>query len=226
MKLNENTLTVLRNFATIQPNLVVEAGVTLKTMAEARNVMCTANLDQTFDKGFGIYDLNEFLNVLTLVDDPTLDFNENYVSVSDASGRSKVKYFFVGDNSILTSPQSAIKMPECEVQFTLDGPTLSKIRKASSVLGHQKLIIKSSGSSLELSVTDNADATSNSYVIEVPGTFPSGATFSFVMTIDNMKLISGDYDVEISKKFLSKFTNKQTSVEYFIALEKSSSYSE
>lgn len=223
MKLNDNTLTVLRNFASIQPNLLVEAGDTIKTMAEARNVMCTAKLDQSFDCDFGIYDLNEFLNVLTLVDEPTLDFKEKHVVVSGASGRSSVKYFYVGDKSLLTSVAKSVNLPEFEVNFTLDESTLNRVRKASNVLGHPKLTIRAENGVIRLSVTDNEDDTSNSFSIDVAGSYEH-EDFMFVMNIDNLKLIAGDYDVEVSSKLLSRFTNKTTNVEYFIALEKSSTY--
>jgi len=224
MQLTEQTLNVLRNFSSIQSNLVVEAGCKIKTMAEARNVMSSAMLAQEFPQDFGIYDLNEFLNVLSLVDDPKLDFSDEYVRVTDSTGRSAVKYFFA-DSNILTSPSKDINMPECEVNFTLDESTLSRVRKAASVLGHEKMTIEANDGAIRLTVTDNNDSTSNSFVIDVPGTYQS-ENFCFVMNISNMKLISGDYEVGISSKLLSQFTNKNVDVVYYIALEKSSTYGE
>ena len=224
MQLTEETMNVLRNFSSIQSNLVVEAGSKIKTMAEARNVMSSAILTQDFPQDFGIYDLTEFLNVLSLVDDPKLEFSKEYVRVTDSTGRSAVKYFFA-DSNILTSPSKEINMPECEVSFTLDESTLSRVRKAASVLGHEKMTIEANDGAIRLTVTDNNDSTSNSFVIDVPGTYQD-EKFCFVMNIGNMKLISGDYEVDISSKLLSKFTNKNVDVVYYIALEKSSKYGE
>lgn len=224
MQLSEKTLNVLRNFSSIQSNLVVEKGCKIKTMAEARNVMSSAILTQEFPQDFGIYDLNEFLNVLSLVDDPNLEFSNEYVRVSDPSGRSAVKYFFA-DSNILTSPSKDITMPECEVSFTLDESTLSRVRKAASVLGHEKMTIEANDGSIRLTVIDNNDPTSSSFVIDVPGSFQSDK-FCFVMNIGNMKLISGDYEVDISSKLLSRFAHKTDDVVYYIALEKSSTYGE
>lgn len=226
MQLNANTLEVLENFSGIQSNLVVTKGKTLKTMAEARNVMSVAVLDQEFDQSFGIYDLKEFLNVLNLVETPTLTFGDDHVTVSDSTGLVSIRYFFA-EPSILTSPAKDITMPECEVSFTLDESTLSRIRKASSVLGHEKMTITpGSDGNIIINITENGDATSNSFAIEVPGSGEDGVEFCFVMNIKNLKLIAGDYDVEISSKLLSRFSNKTTDVEYFIALEKSSTYGE
>jgi hypothetical protein len=224
MQLTEETLNVLRNFSSIQSNLVVQSGSKIKTMAEARNVMSSAIIAQEFPQDFGIYDLNEFLNVLSLVDDPKLDFSPEYVRVTDSTGRSAVKYFFA-DPSILTSPSKDITMPDCEVSFTLDESTLSRVRKAASVLGHEKMTIEANDGSIRLTVIDNNDPTSSSFVIDVPGTYQSDK-FCFVMNISNMKLISGDYEVGISSKLLSQFTNKNVDVVYYIALEKSSTYGE
>src|SRR5210317_1688353 len=119
MELSDNTLQVLKNFSTINQNVMIRAGNTIKTISEARNVLATAVVDVEFPQEFGIYDLNEFIGVLGLVDTPRLKFNEESVTVGDSSGRSKVKYFFSPEET-LTTPQKDINMPECEVKFVLD----------------------------------------------------------------------------------------------------------
>jgi hypothetical protein len=222
MQLTESTLAVLKNFATIQPNVILNEGNTVKTIAEAKNVMSVAVLDQSFDKTVGIYNLDEFLNVLSLVDSPELTFHNEFVTVSDATGRSKIKYFY-SDIGILTSPAKDIPMPEAEVKFTLDEVTLGRIRRAASALGHEKMTITSDGVGIKICVVDHTDSTSNAFEITVPGTCDSNK-FTFVMNISNLKLIAGDYDVEVSSRLISKFTNKGSDVSYFIALEKSSTY--
>ena len=216
-------MAVLKNFATIQPNVVLNEGNVVKTIAEAKNVMSVAQLDQSFDKTVGIYNLDEFLSVLSLVDSPELTFGEEFVTVSDANGRSKIKYFY-SDIGILTSPSKDIPMPEAEVKFTLDESTLSRIRRAASALGHEKMTITSSSEgSIKICVVDNSDSTSNAFEIVVPGTCDS-ENFTFVMNIGNLKLISGTYEVEVSSRLISRFTNSANKVSYFIALEKSSTY--
>ena len=224
MQLNDETLAVLKNFASIQPNVVLNEGNVVKTIAEAKNVMAVATLGQTFDKSVGIYNLDEFLSVLGLVDDPDLAFHDDFVTVQSGSGRSNVKYFY-SDPSILTSPAKDIPMPEAEVKFTLDEATLNKIRRAAGALGHEKMTITATEGGVMLTVVDNTDSTSNAFEIVVPGSVDS-ENFTFVMNIANLKLISGDYDVEVSSRLISKFTNTGTDICYFIALEKSSTYGE
>ena len=221
MQLTDNTMAVLKNFASIQPNVVLHEGNVIKTIAEAKNVMAVATLDQTFDKSLGIYNLDEFLNVLGLVDSPDLAFGDDFVTVK-GNGRSQVKYFY-SDPSILTSPAKDIPMPEAEVKFELDEATLSKVRRAASALGHEKMTITALDGGIKLTVVDNTDNTSNAFDIVVPGTCDS-EDFTFVMNISNLKLIAGSYDVEVSSRLISKFTNNTTDVVYFIALEKSSTY--
>ena len=222
MQLTETTMAVLKNFATIQPNVILNEGNTVKTIAEAKNVMSVAVLDQSFDKTVGIYNLDEFLNVLSLVDTPELTFGNEFVTVSDTTGRSKIKYFY-SDIGILTSPAKDIPMPEAEVKFTLDEVTLGRIRRAASALGHEKMTITATEGGIKICVVDHTDSTSNAFEITVPGTCDS-TEFTFVMNISNLKLIAGDYDVEVSSRLISKFTNKGSDVSYFIALEKSSTY--
>jgi hypothetical protein len=224
MQLTETTMQVLRNYASINPNIVITEGNTLKTISEARNLLSSSTLDVEFPLTFGVYDLNEFLSVLSLVDQPSLHFEENYVVVGDFVGTSRIKYFY-SDLEVLTKPAKDVKMPSTDVSFTLTQSTLSKVRKASSVLGHTEMSITVNDNVLRLSVLDNNDKTSNAFSIDVDGTFEQ-EDFNFIFDIRNLKMIDGDYQVNISSKLISHFVNKETSVEYWCALEKSSSYGE
>lgn len=226
MQLNETTMEVLKNFAHIQKNLLIPEGDTVKTIADAKNVMAVAKLNQSFDKSFGIYDVDQFLSALSLVDDPTLDLGDSFVTVKDSSGRSSVKYFY-SEADILTTVSKDIPMPESEVRFKLDEATLGRVRRAAGTLGHEKMTITATEGGVLLSVVDNTDDTSNAFNITVPGSYdPEKDKFSFVMNIANLQLLSGDYDVEFSSRLISKFTNENIDVCYYIALEKSSTYGE
>lgn len=221
MELNENTLSIMKNFAGINQNLLVQQGSTIKTISEARNVVSTAVVDQEFPQQFGIYDLNEFIGVLGLVDKPNLQFAEESVTVSDSTGRSKVKYFFSPEET-LTSPTKDINMPEPEVKFTLDNDTLNKLKRAASTLGHSEVSIRPSNGVLSLAVVDNQNSTSNAYSIDVDGEFTG--EFNFVLSIANLKILPGDYEVSISSKLISEFKHKELNVRYWIALEKTSTF--
>jgi hypothetical protein len=221
MQLNDNTMNVLKNFATINPNIVVNAGHTVKTITEAKNVLATAKLDQDFPETFGIYDLNEFLTACSLVDNPTLDFESDYCVIRDSSGRSKVKYYF-SEIDILTTPAKDITMPGSDVSFKLDNSTLNRLRKASSAFGHTELSISGTENGvLSLSILDSKNSTSNAFSIDVNGEYHN-SDFNYIINISNLKMIPGDYDVSISSKLISHFKNSDSNIEYWIALEKSS----
>ena len=222
MQLNENAMQVLKNFATINPNIVIEEGNVIRTLSEGKNIFGKAQVDLDFPVKFGIYDLNEFLNVLGLVDEHSLTFNDKYVVVNDTVGLSKVKYFFT-DTDYLTTSNKDIAMPSTEVKFNLTNDTLNKLKRAASALGHDVVSIRPNNGAISLTVFDKDNPTSNSFTIDVDGSY-EGSDFDFIITISNLKLIPKDYQVEISSKLISHFINKESNVEYWVALEKSSKY--
>ncbi len=223
MELNESTLQVLKNFSGINQNLLIRSGNTIKTISEARNVLATAVVDQEFPNDFGVYDLNEFISVLSLVDTPRLKFEDEHVVIGDSSGRSKVKYFFSSEET-LTTPQKDINMPDADVAFALDNDTLNKLKRAASALGHSEVSISGKDGVLSLSVVDTQNSTSNTFSIDVDGEFKPDVVFNFVLNIGNLKILPGDYEVQISSKLITQFKHKELNVRYWIALEKSSTF--
>jgi hypothetical protein len=223
MELSDRTLQVLKNYATINPNIVFKKGKELVTISVAKNVLAKTTLDEDIPSEFGIYDLNEFLNVLSLVDKPNLDISDDYAMISDSVGRSSVKYYF-SDPDMLTQPSKEVIMPETEVKFSLDTDTLGKIKRASSALGHGEISVTPSSGSVRLSVVDSTDPTSNTFSIDVEGEYKEGTDFNFILNVNNLKIVNEDFSVGISSKLISNFKSKQSPIEYFIALEKTSTY--
>lgn len=223
MELSENTLNVMKNFSSINSNIMIREGNVLKSMSEARNVLSRAEVTESFPKDFGIYDLNEFISVLGLVDVPRLKFDDEYATISDSTGRSKVKYFFSPEET-LTTPQKDVTMPTADVSFVLTNDTLNKLRRASSALGHSEVSITNNNGVLNLSIVDTKNSTSNAFSIDVDGEFPQDSQFNFILSIANLKILPGDYQVDISSKLITQFSHKEMNVQYWIALEKSSTY--
>src|SRR5210317_1890765 len=196
MQLSSDTISVLQNFASINPNVVLKPG------QETKNILAEADIIEDFPQEIGIYDLFEFLSVHNLVESPHLEFESNAIVIQSTGGGCKlpnkqtVKYYSA-EPSILTTTDKNIDMPDPEVTMNLTSDVISRIKKAASVLGHT-----------DISINEN----------------PGGNTFSFVINISNLKLIDGDYDVFISAKgnvFVSKWVNTTIPVRYFIALEQS-----
>ena len=223
MEFSDNTMTIFRNFSDINQNILVKEGNILKTISEARNVLASAELEDNFPKCFGVYDLSEFIGVTNLVDKPNLSFEDEYLTISDSTGRSKIKYFYSSTDT-LTTPSKDITMPKAEVTFKLESAVLDKIKRAASTLGHSEVSITDSGGSINISVVDTKNPTSNTFSIDIAGEYPENTKFNFILNISNLKIIPDDYEVEMSSKLITQFFNPRMKVSYWIALEKSSTF--
>jgi hypothetical protein len=219
MKISSETINILKNFSGINANLVFKPGKELKTLSEAKTIMATASILEDFPVEFGVYDLNEFLSLFSLMDEPELEFDDKFLTMSD--GSQKIKYFY-SEIDILTQPTKDINMPECEVVLDISSANLDKIRKAAAVLGHSELSFSSQGDNVVASVFNEKDATANTFDIDLGTT--SNEIFNYVFSISNLKMLQGDYKVSISSKLISNWRNADNPLDYFIALEKSSSF--
>ena len=219
MQLSGDTRDVLKNFSTINQNLMVKSGNTINTMSAMKNIVAKATIPDSFSDEFAIYDLNEFLSALSLFKSPTLDFTDKSVKLNEQGGGSSLNYFF-SDPSVVTTPKTEITMPSVDVEFTFTQDAFIDIQKASAVLGVPDVVLKgTAGGDINLTVTDRKNETSNDFAIKVGDNAPSDFTYYF--KVENLKLLSGDYKVEVSQKGISHFVNVNKPVEYFIALEAS-----
>jgi hypothetical protein len=224
MEICANTVNVLKNFSAINGNIVIKPGNKFMTISEAKNILAEAKVPEEFNSIVGIYDLTEFLNVLGLVDKPRVRFEENYMNIGGQSGRELVKYYYA-DTEMLTTPTKPIDMPEADVWFTLDETTLMGLKRAASVFGHGQLSIEPDNGSIKLSVVDPENSTANEYSIDVDGGY-NNDSFKFILNISNLKMVPDTYEVKISSKLISQFTNEGGDLTYWVALEKSSQYGE
>jgi hypothetical protein len=223
MKLSNESQAILKNFAAINSNIVINTGSELKTIAEAKNILAKASVSESFDTEFGIYDLNEFLGVMSMFDDPELTVADDALSIKISQGRRSVKYFFSAPD-ILTSPSKDINMPSAEVTFTLTQDDMSQLRKAAGALGVSDVVVTKNNDEVTLIVTDVKDSTANTFSVDVDAISCCDDEFKFVFNIGNFKFVNGDYEVTISKKLISHFKNLNVPVEYWVALEKSSTF--
>ena len=220
MKLTNETINVLKNFSTINQNLVIKEGSDISTMSAMKNIIAKATVEEKFAKEFAIYDLNEFLSALSLFSNPNLDFNDDYVVITeDGSSGKSLKYWY-SDPSVVTSPTKEVTMPSTEIKFNLSSDTLSEVTKAAAVIGVPDMVLESG----ELRVTDKKNDTANSYSTQVIDNDDTAENYKFWFKVENLKLLPGSYDVQVSEKKISYFKNSNLDIEYFIALEPESSY--
>ena len=220
MKLSDDTITVLKNFSNINKSILIKKGSKLKTISVLKNIYAVADVGEEFGKDFAIYDLNEFLNGLSLHQDPEFDFtNDSYLTIKE--GKRRVKYFYADPEVIVSPPEKDIDLPSEDVCFQLEHSQLDKLIKAAAVYKLPDLSAVGEAGAIRLVVRDKNNDTSNEYSIAVGET---DDTFVFNFKVENIKMIPGTYNVVISKKLSARFVNEKYNLKYFIALEPDSTF--
>ena len=220
MKLSDKTISVLKNFSSINQSILFKEGSKLRTISLMKNILAEATVTEEFSKDFGIYDLNQFLNGLSLHSSPELDFaNDSYVVIREGGSRSK--YFFADPNVIVTPPEKEITLPSEDVCFELSTSVLDKLLKAAAVYQLPDISAVGEAGVVKLVVRDKKNDTSNRHE-EVVG--ETSDEFSFNFKVENIKVLPGTYDVVVSQKLLSRFTSKNHDLTYYIALEPDSTF--
>lgn len=220
MKLSDKTLSVLKNFSYINQSLLFKEGSKIRTISPMKNILAEATVQEEFPKEFGIYDLNQFLNGLSLYQSPELDFqNEGYLVMRE--GKMRSKFFFADSNLIVSAPEKGISVPSEDVSFELDTQELNNMIKASSIHQLPDLCVVGEAGVVKIVVTDKKNDTSNDVSLIVGET---DQEFSFNFKVENIKIIPGTYEVVISRKLISSFTSKNYDLKYYIALEPDSTY--
>tara|TARA_B100001113_G_scaffold3440_1_gene2886 strand:- start:170 stop:835 length:666 start_codon:yes stop_codon:yes gene_type:complete len=220
MKLSEKTLSFLKNFSTINQSINFKQGSSLRTISVMKNILAEVTIDEQFPKDFGIYDLGQFLNGLSLHNNPELDFEDNnYVVIKE--GRSRSKYFFADPSVIVTPPEKEISLPSEDVTFELSTEQLDKLLKAAAIYQLPDLCVVGGAGVVKIMVRDKKNDTSNDFSVIVGET---DKEFSFNFKVENIKILPGTYEVVVSKELLSRFVSKNYNLRYWIALEPDSTF--
>ena len=225
MKLSEHTISVLKNFASINQNLVIREGSELQTMSAMKNIVARSGVEENFPKEMAIYDLNEFLAALSLFSSPVLEFDEQYVTIKEESNPTNSLKYFYSDPSVVQSPSKTITMPSEDITFELSSGDLSKMKRASAVIGAPDMVLENTDEPFKsiLNAIDKKNDTANNYSLDISTN--GDGQFKFYFKVENLKLMDGSYDVSISSRNISNFKSKNSDVEYWIALEPESTYS-
>ena len=225
MKLSEHTISVLKNFASINQNLVIKEGSELQTMSAMKNIVARSGVEENFPKEMAIYDLNEFLAALSLFSSPVLEFDEQYVTIKEESNPTNSLKYFYSDPSVVQSPSKTITMPSEDITFELTSGDLSKMKRASAVIGAPDMVLENTDEPFKsiLNAIDKKNDTANNYSLDISTN--GDGQFKFYFKVENLKLMDGSYDVSVSSRNISNFKSKNSDVEYWIALEPESTYS-
>ena len=215
MKLSDRTVNLLRNFSTINQSILFNLGNRLRTISVMKNILAEANIDEDIPQEFGVYDLGQFLNSLSLFQEPELNFTgESFVTVKE--GKQRSKYFFADPSVIVSPPEKSITLPSVDVEFTLKSAQLDRLLKAAAVYHLTDLSIVGNGKEIKLKVHDRKNETSNDFSIIVGVT---DKNFELHFKVENIKIVPGTYEVKVSRKLLSEFKSSEYDLTYYIALE-------
>jgi len=223
MKISQNTLNILKNFSEINTNILIKPGKVLSTISTMRNIFAKADIGEEFPSEFGIYDLNEFLGVITSIQKPEINLKDKFLTISSEGAKSKAKYFY-SDPSVIVAPTKEVNMPEAEVTFSLTESNYEQLKKMAGILKTPDLaLVGTQGGDIILKVCDKKNDTASNFEIKVG----EGATadYTFYFKVENLKMFAGDYDVSVSSKSISHFKHKKLPIQYWIALEPDSSIS-
>ena len=216
MKLSNETLSVLKNFSSINQSLEFKQGNKISTISSGKSVLAQATLKDEFPNNFCVYDLNQFLSVHSMFKgDVELEFDS--ANVIFKGGRSKLKYRMASKDMIVTPPEKEIKLGEVDCSFTMSDLDYAEISKAWSILSSPNLSVKSDGETVELVVSDAKDDSQHTNSIVV-GT-GNGKSYNIVFKTDNIKMVQGSYDVQISFKGFAHFKNTKEDIQYWVAFE-------
>jgi|LakMenE01Jun11ns_1017448.scaffolds.fasta_scaffold9958199_4 hypothetical protein len=221
MKLSNETLTILKNFSSINAGILFKQGKTLSTVSSTKTVLAQCTLQEEFPQEFAIHDLTNFLSVLSLSKDtPELDFDDQHIIIKALGGRSKIKYRFADKKMIITPPDKAVVMPSEDVSFTLNESDYDWITRTANVLNSPHVAIEGKNGKLRISSFDAKDDAANINSVDIDDT---DKAFKSVFKTENLKMIPGSYDVTVSSKGIAHFKNKNVAIEYWIAIEKDAS---
>jgi hypothetical protein len=217
MKLSPETLTILKNFSTINQSIIFKAGTTLKTISPQKTVMASATIADEFPRDSGIYNLGQFLSTLGLYEAPELEFGDRSVTISGGGASSVVSY--ADASMIISPPDKEVKLPVIDVTVDVKADQFKNVLNASSVLGLPEIAFVGENGICYLKAVDSSNPSANSHKIHVGET---DDTFVLIIKTENLNILPGDYKVELSSKGISKFTGKLAT--YFIAIESKSTY--
>lgn len=221
MKLSKETTEILKNFAAINPSLIFQAGSVQKTVSPQKTVLAKANITESFDKEFAIYDLTQFISTVSMFEDPDLKLGDESIVISNGKAKTTLRY--AKTDLIQSPPSKEINLPSTEISFTLEANALQSALRAAGVLSLPELALVGRNGKAYLAAMDSRNQGSNSFEYEVGD---ANANYTMLFKIDNLKILNRDYEVRVSAKGISHFKSKTGDVEYWIATEQGSKYGE
>lgn len=214
MNISENTLAILKNFATINESISVKPGNMIRTISQQKTIFASYQAEEDFETPFAIYRLMEFIGCLSLFENPDLEFFKDYVTISGKNSM-KSNYFYCNEAMFVTPPDKDLKLPKDSVKFNLPEAHFKKILQATSVLSLPEVRFCSKDGKIVVECINSENKSSNNLSFELG---ESDKDFSAVIKTENLKIIPKSYDVTVTKSMVN-FTGLEGKLQYFVAVK-------
>lgn len=223
MKLSAETLLILKNFASINPNFTINEGSEIKTVSEKGTIYAMAKISEYFDKDFWIYDLSQFLSTLGMFKTPEITFEDNengrrYCHIVDEEDSTIQTKFWAASPNILTKVRELKQIPESQVTFTMTAVNSERLKKASGIIQCPDLKFKGGEGKIRAIVYDESGANANTFTIDLQDNY-EGEDFEVHLKQERLKLIGGDYTYSIIGKKAIFAKNMERDIEYLVILD-------
>jgi len=217
VQLSPATIEVLENFASINKGLMFREGKRQRTISPSKTVYGDVELEEDIPSSFGIYDLNNLIEVLTLdrKKTPAVSYKEPNLIVQ-ISDTVTIQYQCCDESALVTPPAKELHLDTLDVEFDLSEEMLSRILEVSSILKVDHIVVEGDGSILSLTALDVNGKSPNQCSIEVKKT---SQVCRMVFRAENWKMMPGAYRVQISSKGIAKFENPTRKLTYWLAVE-------
>jgi len=222
MKFSEDTLNVLKNFSTINPSILFKPGTTLATVSPQKTIMAKATIEEDIPAKGGIYELARLLGVLSLFEEPVVQFKDNHLRVQDE--KRTVNYTFADESMIVTPPDKEITFPDPEVEVNAEWNDIQSVLRAAGVMQLPEIALSGHDGNVYIEACDSKNPTADVYNVTIGET---DQTFRMIFKVENLKLVNNNYRIKISSKGIAQFesTNQYgPKLQYWIATETNSSY--
>ena len=204
MRLSDTTTKVLKNFASINPSILLNEGQTIRTISPQKNVMAQAVTDEPITDSMCLYDINQFLNIAESIDDCVINVNASKAILSNPQNTQNSTVFFADPSVIVTPPEKNINVKNEQFTFNLSDKELVKILRMASLCNAEELILQQRNDGTVLcKVTNTANPTSNDFSLVVEATNSTGETeLPATLEVTKLNFIKDTYEVHVYEKIV------------------------
>lgn len=217
MELTKETIAFLKYFSDINSNFKIETGNRIRCISVERHIYSEAKVTEDFKNDFCIYDLKQFLGILSLFKKPSIDYTERLMDITDEESEGTHMKFIAAAQETLRIPEKELKEPPYEYVLDLKQDDIQRLQSAGNLLKSPHIMFYGDENGVYVKVTDLTGKSGNDFQIKLDST-PNN--FKFVIRYEYFKLFPGDYRVHLAEAGMIKFENLNYPVITCVAVER------